>query len=104
MFSYYLVFSLGLALSALSIGLWYVIVRSQLAQYNGSNSVVKNVLLFIGVVGLFANFVPIWFDIYRLMHQVNLSNIFYAYTMNNYLYRTLTALGFWIIYKYLVVE
>lgn len=102
MFSAHLVYGLGVLVSLVNITLWIQIIRAQIDQYNeySENNSYKTILLIFGIVSLAANFVPIWFDIYRIYHNTNPTNIFYAYVMSSYLYRTATAIMFWILYKY----
>lgn len=102
MFSAHIVYGLGIVVSLINIVLWSQIIRAQIGQYNGDNknNQYKTILLIFGVVSLAANFVPIWFDIYRILNDTNPTNIFYAYVMSSYLYRTATALMFYLLYKY----
>lgn len=100
MFSARLVYGLGIAVTVFSIGLWISIIRAQLKQFNKNNSIFKIVLLIFAIISLYSNFLPIWFDIYRLANNANPTNLFYAYVMNNYLYRTITAVMFYVLYRY----
>lgn len=101
MFSAHLVYGLGIAVSILNIFLWTQIVGSQVKQFSAVNMNIniKRLLLAFGVISLFSNTVPIWFDIYRLIHDSNPTNLFYAYVVTSYLYRTITAVFFYLIYK-----
>lgn len=102
MFSAHLVYSLGIVVSLLNVVLWTRIVSSQIKQFshNRINENIKRLLLAFGVISLLSNFVPIWFDIYRLANNANPTNLFYAYVTTSYLYRTATAVMFFLIYRY----
>lgn len=100
MFSARLIYGLGVGVSLLSIFLWGTIVRAQIGGYKKNISIFKSVLLVFSVTSILSNVVPIWFDIYRIVHDANPTNIFYAYVISSYMYRTITALMFFIIYRY----
>lgn len=102
MFSARLIYSLGIFVSVVNIALWSRIVMAQVNQYKTikMDKSLKILLLIFGAVSLSANFIPIWFDAYRLINAANPTNIFYAYVMNSYLYRTITTVMFFIIYRY----
>ncbi len=100
MFSAHLVYGLGIAVSVLNILLWGQIILAQIKTFNGNGSVYKQLLLIFASISLLSNLIPIWFDIYRLAHDSNPTNLFYAYVVTSYLYRTATAIMFLIIYRY----
>lgn len=104
MFSARLIYSLGILVSLLNMCLWAVIIRAQIKGFNGNNSIFKGTLLVFTAISLYSNILPIWFDIFRLAHNANPTNLFYAYVMNNYLYRTISALLFYLMYRFLMVE
>lgn len=101
MLSNYIVFGVGLLVSLFNILLWQTIIHSQLKQFSASkmNTHIKKMLLVFAISSVVSNIVPIWFDVYRLSHQVPITNIFYAYAASAYIYRTLTAVMFYLIYR-----
>lgn len=101
MVSYMIYYSLGIVVSLVSIGVWIVIMRSQLKQFRGNsaNSFIKKVLIAFGIISILSNFVPIWFDIYQLQRHAHPSNIGIAYNTSQYLFRTATAFMFYLIYR-----
>jgi hypothetical protein len=100
MFSSHLVFGLGIAVSVLNMLMWVPIIRAQLKEFNGNASRYKTILLVFSIISLFSNVMPIWFDIARIVNDANPTNLFYAYVMTSYLYRSATVIMFWLIYRY----
>lgn len=102
MFSYNIVFGVGLVISLFNVCIWLRVILAQTRQFtpDKKNNSVKVILLTFGILSLMSNFVPMWYDIYRLANQTSPTNIFYAYVMNSYLYRTATAIMFYLVYKY----
>ena len=101
MFSATAIYGLGLLVSLVNILLWVVILRSQFQQFsrNRMNERIKIALLVFGVLSLFSNITPIWFDVYQITRQAHPTNITIAYIISQYLYRTVTASMFYIIYR-----
>lgn len=100
MFSARLIYSIGILVSVSNIVVWATIIRTQLRGYKNNASIFRTILLVFTITSLFSNIIPIWFDIYRLINNANPTNIFYAYVINSYMYRTITALLYYILYKY----
>lgn len=101
MVSYTIFYSLGIAVSLGNVLLWSIVLRSQLKQFsgNGMNRRIKTSLLIFGVASLLSNFVPIWFDVYQIIHHARPLNIGVVYITSQYLFRTLTACMFYLIYR-----
>lgn len=100
MFSAHLVYGLGILVSILNMTIWGVIMRSQIKLFNGNNSRYKQILLGFSGISLISNITPIWYYIYRLSNNTNPTNIFYSFIINIYIYQTVTAIMFWVIYNY----
>lgn len=101
MFSSHLIFGLGLIVSVVNVFIWVIILRSQIKQFNKNamNHRIKVSLMIFGIVALLSNFTPIWFDIYQIARNAHPTNIGVAYTISQYLFRTITAFMFYVIYK-----
>lgn len=100
MFSARLVYGLGILVSLLNMVIWAVIMKSQVKLFNGNGSRYKQILLAFSAISLFSNVTPIWYYIYRLSNNTNPTNIFYSFIINIYIYQTVTAIMFYILYKY----
>lgn len=102
MFSARIIFSLGIIVGLFNMALWATVIKAQLEQFHRGEMLrsIKVILLTFGFVSLASNIIPVWLDIYRLYNNSNPTNIFYAYVMNSYIYRTTTAIMFYLIYKY----
>lgn len=100
MLSARLIYILGIIVSSCSIGIWGVIILAQLKVYKDRISTRRAILLAIAIESLYSNFIPIWYYIYRLSHNSNPSNIFYAFVMNYYLTQAINAVLYFIMYKY----
>lgn len=101
MYSDKLIFGLGVAVSVVNILIWVIVMRSQLKQYKiNKNRALKFVLLVFSGAELYSNFVPIWFDLYQIIHAAHPSNITYAYTTSQYVGRTIAAIMMYIVYCY----
>lgn len=128
MFSATFVYGLGLVLSVVGIILLIPVIRSQIINFPpnplkkfmtdvlrplvrgqtkqsfnaffNSPYTMKFLLLCLTVGILLSNFVPMWFDIYRLLDVTKPSNIGYSYIINNYLARLTAAVLIYLVYKY----
>lgn len=100
MFSAKLIYSTGITVGIFSIILWTIILKAQLRDYKNNKSVFKKVLMAFAISSILSNIVPIWFYFYRLTYNSNPTNIFYAYVVNVYIYQIVTAVMFYILYKY----
>lgn len=96
-----IIFGLGIVVSVVNIVIWIIVLRSQFKQYNSNkmNDRIKTALLIFGLISLFSNITPIWFDIFQITRNAHPSNIGFAYTISQYIYRTITAFMFYLIYK-----
>lgn len=102
MLSYKVLYGIGLFVSVSNIFLWLPIIHAQLKQFKVKRNVdSKLILLIFAIISLASNITPIWFDIFRLTHlNTAPTNIAYAYITSQYLYRTATAIMFYILYRY----
>lgn len=101
MFSARVIYLLGISVSLVSIFVWIRILIAQIEQYKTvvMNTYIKKIMLLFVAISLSSNFVPIWFYIYRLSHNSNPTNIFYAFVINVYTYQATTAVMFYLLYK-----
>lgn len=95
------IFGLGVAVSLVNILIWCIVIRSQLKQYKKKKNLsLKKALLVFSGAELYSNFVPIWFDLYQIIHHAHPSNIVYAYTTSQYVGRTIAAIMVYLVYSY----
>lgn len=100
MFSDKIIYGLGILVCAYAIMLWIIVLKSMFSQFEWRNATnIKVIIIVFGCFSLYSNIMPVWFDIYQISRDAHPSNIVFAYSISQYLYRFVTATMFYLIYR-----
>lgn len=100
MFASHMIYLLGIVVSIINVCFWGAIIKSQLSRKSSAPEYAKRLLLVFTVGALLSNAVPIWFDIVQLQRSAHPNNLVIAYSTSQYLFRTLAACMFYLIWRY----